>query len=294
VAARAVVRASCDAALDSPRPATRPSGPEDAAAYDVVVYTAHPDDEAMYAGGTLVALQRARRKVAVVVLSHGEGGRLLERADDGRLIARRDYPRAHVIGVRDAELAAAATAANVEMIHLDRASATNAIDFGFTKSCEETLARWNEQLPGGLERLLRVLVADIRSRRPTVVLTLDPHDDPQASGHGHHRATGVLVELAARLAAAPSVKGRPHAVRELLTFAPLGARSDVEIATDVEARLRILRAYPSQFDLDELPRDEIATRPTERYLLRWRRTPLPASAPSWLVSLLLAPPRRSF
>jgi hypothetical protein len=58
-------------------------------------------------------------------------------------------------------------------------------------------------------------------------------------------------------------------VEELLTFAPKGLAADVRLPVDVAARLRMLRAYGSQFVERDLA-DPVATRPLEAYVLRWR------------------------
>ena len=249
------------------------------AVFDVVLYTAHPDDEAMYVGGTMGRLVGAGRRVGFVTLSHGEGGRLLERAADGTSVERRDYPRSHVIEVRDREIADAAGRARVAFAHVYPGDAD--VDYAWTTSCEDTLVHWQATLPDGIVGALRRLVADLRVRRPRVVITLDPHDDPQASHHGHHKAAGVLVEAAARLAADPRVRdgAEPHVIEELLTCAPQGLPIDqtVSVPVDVSARLRMLSAYASQFLPETLAVDPVAQRPNEQFVLRWRATGAPAT-----------------
>lgn len=266
-AAAAQVTAGCAQLARPPVPAASPAPARATTALDVVMYTAHPDDEAMYAGGTLARLARAGRRVALVVMSHGEGGRLLERAPDGGVVERRDLPAARVVAVRDREIAQAMGLVPAPYAHLYPAEAR--VDYAWTTSCDEALAQWNQRLPGGVAGALRRLVDDLRARRPRVVITLDPRDDPQASHHGHHKATGVLVELAARLAADPAVPGgAPHAVHELLTCAPADVRADVALAVDPAIRLAMLGAYASQFAPEHF--DALARRPVEHFVLRWR------------------------
>ena len=254
-----------------------PSGPERSTseAFDVVMYTAHPDDEAMYAGGTMDRLVRAGQRVAFVALSHGEGGRLLERALDGGVEERRDYPRSRVVAVRDREVAEAARRIGVAFAHLHPAEAN--VDDAWTTSCEETLSRWNKTLPGGVAGVLHRLVADVRARRPRVVIALDPRDDPQASHHGHHKAAGVLTDAAVRLASDPRVRGagEPHVVEELLTTAPRGLQAGVTVPVRVPARISMLSAYGSQFVPEQLATDAVAQRPNEEFVLRWRAVQAP-------------------
>lgn len=284
-AAAEVVAAGCARPLASPPVPTWREAPRGADAFDVVVYTAHPDDEAMYAGGTMDRLVKAGRRVAFVSASHGEGGRVLERDASGAVVTRRDYPRAHVVELRDREIEDAAKAIGVTVAHLEPADAN--LDYGFTESCADALRHWDAASPGGVAGILRRLVADVRARRPRVVVTLDPRDDPQASHHGHHEALGVLAELAARLAADPRAgEGTPHVVEELLTTAPRGVRGDVTVRVDVAARLAMLAAYRSQFVADELAKDETAQRPEEAFVLRWRAAGAPPVKTSRLAEMV--------
>ncbi|HEY8078042.1 MAG TPA: PIG-L family deacetylase, partial [Labilithrix sp.] len=234
---------------------------------DVAFYTAHPDDEAMYAGGTLAALAHAGRRVSLVVVSHGEGGRLLVSLADGGTAERRDLPPADVARLRDDELARAMHVAGVPYAHLY--AATDAVDYGFTTSCREAMAHWDSSLPGGLGEMLARIVDDIRAKRPRVVVTMDPRDDPQGSRHGHHRAVGTMVELAARAAADPRVVRTrpPHSVAEVLAFAPRDAHADVTIATGSAARVAMLAEHRSQF---VAPFEPLAYRDDELFVVRWR------------------------
>lgn len=281
--AHALVDGGCDRAAAGTNATSEPvptwREPAVKAPFDVVMYTAHPDDEAMYAGGTMDRLVRGGHHVAFVTMSHGEGGRLLERARDGSVEERRDYPRSHVVEVRDREIAEAARQIGVEYAHLHPAEAN--LDDVWTTSCSETVTRWQASVPGGIAGILHRLVADIRARRPRVIITLDPRDDPQSSHHGHHKAVGVLVDAAVRLAADPLVTagGAPHVVEELLTTAPQGQHADVEIPVSVAARLSMLTAYGSQFVPEKLAVDPVAQRKTDAFVLRWRATgaPVPRS-----------------
>lgn len=279
-AARELVDKGCDRAAsatglgESPRVPTYQAS-DAKVPYDVVLYTAHPDDEAMYAGGTMDRLVRSGHRVAFVMMSHGEGGRLLERNREGGVDERRDYPRSHVVKVRDEEVAEAARRVGVDYSHLHSAEAN--ADDAWTTSCSETISRWNASLPGGVVGVLRRLVADIRTRRPRVIITLDPRDDPQSSHHGHHKAVGVLVDAAARLAGDPSVRDQsaPHVVEELWSTAPQGSRADAVVPVDKAARLSMLTAYASQFVPEKLAVDPVAQRPNDEFVLRWRAVHAP-------------------
>jgi LmbE family N-acetylglucosaminyl deacetylase len=281
------------ATLDPPVPsapsqggAAAPAPAAGARPYDLLVYTAHPDDEAMYGGGTMSRLIKAGRRVALNVMSHGEGGRLLEPGPGGTQVERRDLPKDKVVEVRDGELKRAASLLPVEFRHLYAADAN--VDFGWTTSCEDTLRLWNAKVPGGVTEMLKRLIEDLRQRRPRIVITLDPRDDPQGSGHGHHKAVGVLVELAARAAADSTVPGgTPHTVEELLSFAPKDVIGEVSLATGSDRRLAMLREYRSQFRPVDLK--GLAERFEEHYVLRWRPVGITAPAEGSILGSIAGP-----
>lgn len=69
---------------------------------------------------------------------------------------------------------------------------TRAIDFGYTKSPDETLAFW------GKEEILSDVVWVIRKFRPDVIVTRFPDDG--RGGHGQHTASAILANEAFNLA----------------------------------------------------------------------------------------------
>lgn len=81
---------------------------------------------------------------------------------------------------------------------------TRAIDFGFSKSPEETLRIWNR------DQVLADVVRVIRKFQPDVIVTRFP-PPPGSGGHGHHTASAILAVEAFRLA------GDPAAFPEQLT-----------------------------------------------------------------------------
>ncbi|EOR96172.1 hypothetical protein ADIARSV_0685 [Arcticibacter svalbardensis MN12-7] len=72
---------------------------------------------------------------------------------------------------------------------------TRAVDFGFSKSPEETFTIWNR------EQVLSDAVWVIRKFRPDVMITRFPKDS--RAGHGHHSASSILAEEAFDAAADP-------------------------------------------------------------------------------------------
>jgi LmbE family N-acetylglucosaminyl deacetylase len=73
---------------------------------------------------------------------------------------------------------------------------TRAIDFGFSKTPEETLGFWDR------EQVLGDVVRVIRKFRPDVIVTRFPIP-PGSGGHGHHTASGILGVEAFKIAGDP-------------------------------------------------------------------------------------------
>src|SRR5687768_3365868 len=86
--------------------------------YDAVFYFAHPEDETLFTPGTIDALVKAKKRVFAVYLSHGEGGRLIERTPDGQLKEKTGVPPAQVAEVRDREIARVMKILGSEYQHL--------------------------------------------------------------------------------------------------------------------------------------------------------------------------------
>ena len=60
-----------------------------------------------------------------------------------------------------------------------------ALDFGYSKTTDETLDKWNEA------KLLNRIESVIMEFKPDVIVTRFPPD--KRAGHGHHSASAVLV-----------------------------------------------------------------------------------------------------
>lgn len=74
---------------------------------------------------------------------------------------------------------------------------TRAIDFGYSKSAEESFELW------GKDEVLQDVVYVIRKFRPHMIITRFP--PTRRAGHGHHEASALLAEEAFDLAADPAV-----------------------------------------------------------------------------------------
>ena len=132
----------------------------------VLMIGAHPDDENT---GLLAYLARGRKaRAAYLSVTRGEGGQNLIGPEQGDLLGL----------IRTQELLAARRIDGAEQFF------TRAIDFGFSKTAEETLAKWDRQT------VLADIVWTIRRFRPDVIVI--QHTGTPADGHGNHQATGIL------------------------------------------------------------------------------------------------------
>jgi LmbE family N-acetylglucosaminyl deacetylase len=139
---------------------------------------AHPDDEntAMLAWLANERLLRA----GYLSVTRGDGGQNLIGDEKGALLGV----------IRTQELLAARRIDNAEQMF------TRAIDFGYSKTPEETLAIW------GREAALADVVWAIRRFQPDVIVTRFPVTGE--GGHGQHTASAMLAEEAFKAAADPS------------------------------------------------------------------------------------------
>jgi len=143
----------------------------------VLYIGAHPDDENTALLATL-ALDRCYR-TAYLSITRGEGGQNLLGPEQGEMLGL----------IRTQELLAARRLDGAEQYF------TRAIDFGFSKTSEETLRFW------GREKTLADVVWIIRTFRPDVIVT---RFTPTLGGHGNHTASAILAEEAFRAAADPT------------------------------------------------------------------------------------------
>ncbi|MFN3844638.1 MAG: PIG-L family deacetylase [Paracoccaceae bacterium] len=165
---------------------------------------AHPDDET---SGMLAALAlRDGISTSYVCSTRGEGGQ----NDLGREAG------ADLGTLRTAEMARAADVLGLSMYWLSTDPTDPITDFGFSKSGQETLARW------GHTRTLRRLVEVIRADRPDI---LCPTFLDIPGQHGHHRAMTQAAHEAIAAAADPAfaADGDPWQVSKLYLPAWSGA-----------------------------------------------------------------------
>ena len=138
---------------------------------------AHPDDERT---AVLAYFARGRHmRTAYLSLTRGEGGQNLIGSEQGAQLGI----------IRTQELLAARQIDGAEQFF------TRAIDFGFTRTADETLQKW------GHDRILSDVVWVIRRYRPDVIL-LGFSGTPR-DGHGQHQASAILGKEAFAAAADP-------------------------------------------------------------------------------------------
>lgn len=152
----------------------------------VLYVAAHPDDEntamiAAFAEGRLM-------RTAYLSVTRGDGGQNLIGSELGPSLGL----------VRTHELLSARRIDGGEQMF------TRAIDFGYSKTPEETLRVW------GREEVLRDVVRAIRTFRPDVVIARFPETGD--GGHGHHTASAILAREA--FVAAGDPKSFPEQIGE--------------------------------------------------------------------------------
>lgn len=199
---------------------------------------AHPDDEST---DLLTYLARGEgARTAYLSLNRGEGGQ------NG--IGPELWEGLGVI--RTEELLASRKLDGAEQFF------TRAFDFGFTRSAEETLQKWNrEEIVGDVVRVIRMM-------RPLVVI--NGFTGTTQDGHGQHQVAGMLTPEAIEAAADPNrfpeqiskeglrtwrvlkVYGRrfgptssgPRAEFDVGVYDPVLGRSYAELAADGRSRHR--------------------------------------------------------
>src|SRR6185369_7843100 len=144
----------------------------------VLMIAAHPDDERT---AVLAYFARGRHmRTAYLSLTRGAGGQNLIGSEQGAMLGL----------IRTQELLAARQVDGAEQFF------SRAIDFGFTRTAEETLQKW------GHDRILGDVVWIVRKYRPDVII-LGFSGTPR-DGHGQHQTSAILGKEAFTAAADPN------------------------------------------------------------------------------------------
>ena len=145
----------------------------------VLYIAAHPDDENTAVLSYFSYGQKLR--TGYLALTRGDGGQNLIGSEQSELLGV----------IRTQELLAARRIDGAEQYF------SRAIDFGYSKSSDETLEIWDKQ------KILSDVVWVIRKFKPDVIITRFPTTGE--GGHGHHTASAILALEAFQLAADPNV-----------------------------------------------------------------------------------------
>ena len=171
----------------------------------VMMIVAHPDDED---GALLTYLSRGLGvRATLLTLTRGEGGQ--------NALSAESYDALGLI--RTNELLKAS-----EFYGAKQLWGTEA-DFGFSKTQEESFARW------GHERVLYDAVLAVRRERPQVIVST--FVGGITDGHGHHQVSGEIAQEVFKAAGDPAVfpeqlkdglqPWQPLAVYSMVPFAPI-------------------------------------------------------------------------
>lgn len=213
----------------------------------VLLVTAHPDDETLFAGTVHALVRRLGAAVDLAVVTNGEGGfRYAALAEPlyGLDLTDERVGRAHLPRIRQRELLAAAELLGIRsLFFLDQP------DRGFTSDAREVLERqW--ETPAVRSRLRGILA---RGRYGFVFVPL-----PTPASHGAHQAAAI-VALAA-------VEDLPAGERPAILGAATARR---EAAGERRERARSEAPRPAREDLPELAPARV---PPERPVLEFDRT----------------------
>jgi LmbE family N-acetylglucosaminyl deacetylase len=181
----------------------------------VLVIVAHPDDED---GSLMTYLSRGLgARVTLMTLTRGEGGQ--------NAMSAEEYDALGLI--RTNELLKAD-----EYYGASQLWGTEA-DFGFSKTQEESFARW------GHERVLYDAVLAVRRVRPQIIVST--FVGGVSDGHGHHQVSGEIAQEAFKEAGDPKVfpnqlkngiePWQPLAVYSRMPFAPITDKGIFDYAT---------------------------------------------------------------
>jgi LmbE family N-acetylglucosaminyl deacetylase len=181
----------------------------------VLMIVAHPDDED---GALLAYLSRGMgARCTLLTLTRGEGGQNAMSADSYDALGL----------IRTNELLKADEYYGAKQLW------GTEVDFGFSKTQEESFARW------GHDRVLYDAVLAVRRERPQIIVST--FVGGITDGHGHHQVSGEIAQEAFKAAGDPKVfpeqlkdglqPWRPLAVYSMVPFAPVTDKGMFDYAT---------------------------------------------------------------
>ena len=176
----------------------------------VLMIVAHPDDED---GALLTYLSRGLGvRCTLLTLTRGEGGQNAMSADSYDALGL----------IRTNELLKAGEYYGAKQLW------GTEIDFGFSKTQEESFARW------GHDRVLYDAVLAVRRERPQVIVST--FVGGITDGHGHHQVSGEIAQEAFKAAADPKIF--PEQLKDgLQPWQPLAVYSMVPFARVTDGKM---------------------------------------------------------
>lgn len=155
---------------------------------------AHPDDE----NTRLITWLSKKRNIrsGYLSLTRGDGGQNMIGTEIGSYLGI----------IRTQELLAARRTDGGHQFF------TRAVDFGYSKTADESLNIWDEQ------QILEDMVYVIRKFRPDVLVTRFPPEKYNYPTHGHHSASARLAEVAYKMAGDP--EAFPEQLETLKVWSP--------------------------------------------------------------------------
>lgn len=195
--------ASASAQLPSPRSNVQLALERLANTGSVLMIGAHPDDENT---SLLAYLALGRRmRTGYLSLTRGEGGQNVIGPEQGVLLG----------AIREQELLAARRIDGGEQYF------TSALDFGYSKSADETIQKWDRH------RIVGEIVQVIREFRPDMIIPC--WTGTSKDGHGHHQASAILAREAFAAAADPKQYAEqslpPWQAKQLYVFSMTEAKN---------------------------------------------------------------------
>ncbi len=183
----------------------------------IVCFHAHPDDEAIATGGTMVRAKQQGHRVVLVVATRGEVGEV----PDGFLAPEEALGDRRVVETRAA----------AEVLGVDRVEFLGYRDSGMvgTPTVEEPGTFWTADLEEAAQRLAAIL----RDERADV---LTVYDDNGAYGHPDHIQVHRVGVRAAALAGTPEI---------------------YESTINRDHLIRVMRAAPAEVRVDDVSEEEL-------------------------------------
>ena len=235
----------------------------------VLVIVAHPDDED---GALMTYLSRGLgARVTLLTLTRGEGGQNAMSAESNDALGL----------IRTSELLKADEYYGVQQLWGTEA------DFGFSKTQEESFAKW------GHDRVLYDAVLAVRMVRPQVIMST--FVGGVTDGHGHHQVAGEIAQEAFKAASDPAVfpeqfravkdggsglePWQPLAVYSRVPFAPIANGQMFDYATGKWAPAKFRNYVTGEWIEGELKAD--ATIPVGRWDATLGRTYVQIAREGW-------------